>query len=267
MFPTALALTLAPQVEEILQRVRVTVQTRPTFEPETAQRTFRVMASDYLIEVLFSEVIRDLAIRAPGIRLEILASNENSFELFHNGELDLVAVPEARTLVNHPRTLLFEETFSCIAWSSNTEVDEMLSMARWLKMRHVVVQVARDQPTHFERWFSEQEAAIRTQRRVDIIAPSFGVVPHLVIGTQRIATMQTRHARLYEKLLPLRVLEPPVGFPFMREYLQWPRLLDSDPAIRWLVELLVNFGGRSKRDVITSPPPSLPTRRLAIAGR
>jgi DNA-binding transcriptional LysR family regulator len=78
-------------------------------------------------------------------------------------------------------------------------------------------------------------------RRIDIIVPTFGAVPHLIVGTQRVATMHSRHARLYQQLMPLRVIEPPADFPTMREMVQWHRHLDSDPAIRWFVALLASF--------------------------
>jgi len=64
------------------------------------------------------------------------------------------------------------------------------------------------------------------------------VVPHLIVGTQRIATMHTRHAHVHAKLLPLRVLAPPPGFPILREMMQWHRHLDTDPALRWLTDSL-----------------------------
>ena len=63
-------------------------------------------------------------------------------------------------------------------------------------------------------------------------------MPLLIVGTQRIATMHTRHARVYEKLLPLRLLAPPPSFPTMREMMQWHRHLDTDPGLRWLTDLL-----------------------------
>jgi DNA-binding transcriptional LysR family regulator len=50
--------------------------------------------------------------------------------------------------------------------------------------------------------------------------------------------MHTRHAKLYAQLMPLRLVAPPPGFPTIREMVQWPRHLDSDPAIRWLLDLL-----------------------------
>jgi DNA-binding transcriptional LysR family regulator len=245
MEPTALALSLAPSVREILQRIRVTIQTRPTFDPATAQRRFRIMTSDYLVEVLLADVIRELATIAPGLQLQILPSNEISFAQFLKGDVDAIIVPEEHTMADHPRRVLFEDTFSCVVWSGNTTVREPLTMEQWLAMSHVVVHFGRDQLTIFERWFAEQSATARAERRVDIIAPSFGVVPHLVVGTQRVATMHTRHARLYEKLLPLRVLAPPPGFPVMRETLQWHRHLDTDPAIQWLVAFMDRLADKS----------------------
>lgn len=240
MEPTALALSLAPSVRDILQRIRVTIQTRPTFDPATAQRRFNIMTSDYLVEVLLADVIRELETTAPGVQLQILLSSENSFGRFLKGDVDLIIAPEENTLPDHPRRLLFEETFSCIVWTGN-KLQEPLTLERWLEMNHVVVHFDYDQPTLFEKWFAEQSATRNAQRRTDIIAPSFGVVPHLIIGTQRIATVHTRHARLYAKFLPLRVLPPLPGFPSMRETMQWPRHLDSDPAIHWLVNLLERF--------------------------
>jgi LysR family transcriptional regulator, nod-box dependent transcriptional activator len=253
MEPTALALSLEPSVRDILHRVRITVQTRPTFDAATAQRRFRIMTSDYLIEVLLADVVRELATIAPGIQLQVLPSNELSFALFMKGDIDLIIAPEDHVMPEHPRSLLFEETFSCVVCAGNTTVQEPLTLEQWLSLSHVVVHFGRDQLTIFEKWFAGQGATNAVERRVDVIAPSFGVVPHLIVGTQRIATMHARHARLYEKLLPLRLLAPPPGFPTMRETLQWHRHLDTDPAIRWLIDLLMSFGTRTDPGLAPHP--------------
>lgn len=181
MEPTALALSLEPSVREILQRIRTTLQARPTFDPATAQRRFRIMTSDYLVEVLLANVVRELATTAPGIQLQILPSNEISFALFLKGDVDLIIAPEDHTLSDHPRILLFEETFSCVVWAENPIANEPLTMEKWLGMTHVVVHFGRDQLTIFERWFTDQPVTTGAERRVDVIAPSFGVVPHLVV--------------------------------------------------------------------------------------
>jgi LysR family transcriptional regulator, nod-box dependent transcriptional activator len=239
MEPTALALNLAPAIREILQRIRVTIQARPSFDPATAERRFRVMTSDYLVEVLLADVLRELADTAPGIQMQILPSNAASFALFLKGDIDLIITPEDHTLPDHPRSALFEDTYSCVVWSENDAVSEPLTLEQYLAMRHVVVHVGFDQPSILERWLSEHIADLDArQRRIDVVAPSFGVVPLLIVGTQRIATMHTRHARVYAKLLPLRLLAPPPSFPTMREMMQWHRHLDTDPGLRWLTDLL-----------------------------
>lgn len=242
MEPTALSLSLAPQVRNILQQVRVTIETRPTFDPATAQRRFRIMTSDFLIEVLLADVVRQLARTAPGIQLEILQSGEVARAAFLRGDLDIIIAPDRNLVDEHPRTLLFEETFTCVVWAGNDSVSDPLTTQQYLAMSHVVVQFGPGQLTLLEAWFADQaEKAERIDRRIDILAPNFGVVPHLIVGTQRVATMHSRHARLYRKLMPLRVVEPPPGFPIMREMIQWHRHLDSDPAIRWFVALLTSF--------------------------
>jgi len=242
MEPTALALSLGPQVRNILQQVRVTIETRPSFDPATAQRCFRIMTSDFLIEVLLADVVRQLATTAPGIQLEIMQSGDMARAAFLRGDLDLIIAPDRNVLDEHPSTLLFEETFSCVVWAGNDSVSDPLTIQQYLAMSHVIVQFGPTQLTLLEQWFADQvEKGQCVERRIDIIVPNFGVVPHLVVGTQRVATMHSRHARLYQQLLPLRVIDPPPGFPTMREMVQWHRHLDSDPAIRWFITLLTSF--------------------------
>jgi len=246
MEPTALALSLAPQVRNILQQVRVTIESRPTFHPSTTQRRFRIMTSDFLVEVLLADVVRQLATTAPGIQLEILPSGETSLAMFLRGDVDLIIAPERNILAEHPSSHLFDDTFSCVVWNGNDSVSDPLTIEQYMAMSHVAVQFGQGVPTIFEQWFAERaEGNQAAERRIDIIANTFGVVPHLIVGTQRVATMHTRHARLYEQMLPLRALDPPAGFPIMREFVQWHKAQDADLATRWLVSLLTSFAASS----------------------
>lgn len=173
MEPTALGLSLESPVRDILQRVRAAIETRPTFDPATAQRRFRIITSDYLIEVLLADVVRELARIAPGIQLQILPSNEISFALFLRGDVDLVIAPDTHTVEDHPRSLLFEETFSCVVWTGNTTAREPLTTEQWLGMSHVVVHLGHGELSLLEKWLAEHSITKKAERRVDIIAPSF----------------------------------------------------------------------------------------------
>lgn len=242
MEPTALALTLAPRVRNILQQISVTIESRPTFDPATAERRFRIVTSDYLTEVLLAKVVRVLADVAPRVQVQIFPSGEASLAMFWRGDIDVMITPDRNTVPEHPQVLLFEESFSCVVWQHNTQVGDAIDLETYFSLGHVAVEFGLDQPAMLERWLSDQHRnAHYPQRRVEVIAPAFGIVPHLVVGTQRVATMHTKHARLFERMLPLRVLPAPAEFPLLREMIQWPRHLESDPAVRWLIELIMQM--------------------------
>ena len=60
------------------------------------------------------------------------------------------------------------------------------------------------------------------------------MIPQLLLGTDRIATMHRRLARYFAKTMPLRIVELPVPLPAFTEAIQWPALHNSDPASIWL---------------------------------
>jgi DNA-binding transcriptional LysR family regulator len=70
------------------------------------------------------------------------------------------------------------------------------------------------------------------------MASTFNALPPLVVGTQRIATMHTRLARMYARMLPLRLLPPPFEIPPLHLVMQWNHHNDRDPAHTWLRGLL-----------------------------
>ena len=63
---------------------------------------------------------------------------------------------------------------------------------------------------------------------------NFSSLPHLLIGTNRIATVHRRLAALYADALPLRILDSPVPMPPVIEAIQWHRYRELDPARAWL---------------------------------
>ncbi len=60
MILTARAEELIEPVRAVLEQIRTTVAVAPPFDPATADRTIRMMASDYSTEVLLTRVLADL---------------------------------------------------------------------------------------------------------------------------------------------------------------------------------------------------------------
>jgi DNA-binding transcriptional LysR family regulator len=72
------------------------------------------------------------------------------------------------------------------------------------------------------------------QRDIAVTVPTFALVPQLLMGTNRIATIHRRLGAYYARYLPLRVLKPPVEFPLVNEAMQWHTYRDADPGLLWL---------------------------------
>jgi LysR family nod box-dependent transcriptional activator len=66
----------------------------------------------------------------------------------------------------------------------------------------------------------------------------FSLTPQFVVGTQRIATVQTRLARTMAERWPIRVLPCPIDIPPIVETVQWHKYQERDPAILWFLDEL-----------------------------
>jgi DNA-binding transcriptional LysR family regulator len=99
-------------------------------------------------------------------------------------------------------------------------------------LKHVVVSFGehQDQPGFEQRFLEDQKIA----RNIAVSAPTFALVPQLVMGTSRIATIHRRLAAYFARHLPVRVLAPPIEFPPLKEVMQWHAYRESDPGLRWL---------------------------------
>ena len=64
------------------------------------------------------------------------------------------------------------------------------------------------------------------------------LLPTMIVGTNRIATMHTRLAKLYAKYLPLRLVPFPIEIPKLTETLQWHKYEDLDPGCIWLRKVM-----------------------------
>ncbi|WP_236173192.1 LysR family transcriptional regulator [Pseudomonas pseudonitroreducens] len=238
MQPTPYALELAKPVREVLLTIRSSITAKPVFDPASSKRHFRLIASDYLISVLFSQVIQRIHQEAPGITFEMHPPGEQAVEMTLRGEVDLMFVPERYVIEGHPSQLLFEEEHVCVVWKGNTSVGDTLTLEQYMGMGHISVAFGRSRQLSIEDWFMSQYGF---KRRLEVITNDFNTLPQLLVGTHRIATMHRRLAELYARYLPLRIIPPPVKIPVMREIMQWHRSMDGDPMHRWLREKVHDF--------------------------
>jgi DNA-binding transcriptional LysR family regulator len=229
MVPTPHALALAPQVAGAILQLRTIISAGTVFDPAKSQRRFRIEASDYITTVLIVPLLEVLARQAPGIRLDLSQPDEGTTERMITGEIDLLLTPEQFLGTEHPRDLLFEERHVVVGWSGNPVMQRPLTERVFLESGHVAVRIS-GRDTFIEGALQE----LGVQRRIEVTAPSFIQAPWLLPGTNRLALMHERLARIVAPNLSLVIADPPMDLPVMREMMQVHATREGDPAVRWL---------------------------------
>ena len=240
MMLTPLAHSLVEPVSQVLQQVQATITTKARFDPAKSDRRFSIMASDYVFTVFFPAVLQRVEREAPGVTLQLRQLSPNWHDELNRGDIDFVIIPESFSLAPHPKAPLFEDEFSCVACQTNTAVGPDLTLAQYLSAGHVVITLSGVHEPSVDEWFLQQGKHIR---RVAVVAPTFALVPFLVVGTNRLATIWSRLARLSVQHYRLKILPMPVEIPAFQEVLQWPVHRDADPGTVWLRELMNDVAG------------------------
>jgi len=257
---TPLAEGLAEPVREFLLQAEFILQSNPVFEPGQSTRRFRLRMSDYVETVVMSEALPRVKKIAPQVTFELF-SNEGTGGL-ERGEIDLAITPRKYLAEGHPIEPLFEDDYVCVAWAENEQVGEKISLDEYLEFGHVIVRLGsqRELPA-YDEWLLERGDH---QRRIEVITTTFNLVPQLLIGTPRIATLHRRLYRFYQRYLPLKAISLPLELPQIEECMQWHRSRTQDPGLLWLRAILkqVVVKNLPQRDDSAKPSTRATTRKL-----
>jgi len=234
MVLTPLAESLVEPVRSCLLQIQYTIASKAEFDPAASNRLFRLAVSDYVTAVLMPQVMQQAVRQGPGIRFELVRLDENIDQMLEKGDIDFLIRPSVHALPAHPKEPLFEDTHTCVAWRKNSVIGKTLSRKRFLEMGHIAVHFGHA-PAIFEDWFA---ANFGDTRKIEVIAQDFEVACRLVAGTNRIATVMSRMAQMYEEHLPLRLIRPPFAVPKVVHCMQWHRYQDQDPGHIWLRGIL-----------------------------
>jgi len=231
---TPLGECLITKVGDLLLQIDAALGTKPYFSPEASRRHFIVVASDYVISVLLLQVLRDIHTCAPGVTVQFKQPTQSACQELEAGEVDFLIAPDWYLTPGFSTARLFDDGYSVVADRRNTDFGDAIDLERYAAARHVAVET-KGQPM-FDTWFEKKYPG---RRQIDVAIPSFAMLPRLVSGTQRIATMHSRLAQEACELLPVRGVRLDFEYPPFVEMLQWHSYRDSDPGIVWLRDKLL----------------------------
>jgi LysR family nod box-dependent transcriptional activator len=231
---TPLAETLVERVNDLMVQLDATLATRPEFDPASSRRTFSIIASDYVCEVLLIDVLRGVHEEAPGVTIEFQQPSSTASLALENGEVDFLISPSTLLPAGQSSAMLFEDTFHAVANRANADVGETLSLEQYLASPQV--SFVNQGRAFFETWFAAEHGSAA---QIQVVVNTFNMLPHMVAGTKRIATMHSRMAMQAVEQAPLRLVTLGFETPRMVEILQWHSYRDFDPGSQWLRERII----------------------------
>jgi DNA-binding transcriptional LysR family regulator len=247
MTPTERALELEPQVREALMRIEHTLQPRTPFDPASAQRVFRIMASDYAESTLLPGVLGKLRNQAPGLTLDIMTPSDVSFLDVERGKVDMVinrfdSMPQSFHQIH-----LWDDSFSCLLSPENPLLADF-SLENYLRADHVWVSktgmgvgVGVD-PDEVQRlgWVDAALARLGRKRQIRVFTRHYQAAMTLAEQNDLVVTLPTRAALLKRDNPRVVIRPPPLDIPPLELKMAWSPLLQHHPANRWLRKLIVD---------------------------
>jgi len=241
---TVRAETLRPEITDVLTRIEAALATKPAFDPKAANREFRLLVSDYSLHTIIPSALELTAPFGEHIRFQFLRQSEKPNVLLERGEADLLIAPRIVCSPEHPSVKLYEDDYCCVAWRRGKYGKGPLTRKAFVTAGHV-------------RYLSSTTSGaldsvlldqLGIARRTEISTFAFSSVPHLVVGTDRIAVVHRRTAQLAARHLPIAILEIPFRLERFEQQMQWHHYRSRDPGIMWVREIFVQAAAKMLRN-------------------
>lgn len=238
MSPTARALALYPELEELLARVREVI--RPArFDPGSAVGTVRIAAPDIVSYMLVPRLMLRLAREAPGLDLEVVGWSGRWREELERGAVDLtVGIPMGDEAHLYSRPLM-AHAWACVLRKGHPAVTKKWTLELFAGLDHLLVSLLGGGSGQVD----EALATHGLKRRIALRLPYPALAPQIVAETDLVVTSPRWLALKLASAGELVVRRPPIAIPPVRIALVWHERSHRDPRQRWLREALAREAG------------------------
>lgn len=246
MTPTERALELQPLIRDVLSRVDKALQPQSAFDPSSATRVFRIMASDYAESTIFPSILHRLREEAPGIVLDIMTPSDVSFLDVEQGKVDLVINRFDSIPLSFHKTTIWKDSFACL-FSAQNPIRDNFNLDSYLQAQHVWVSKTGMgvgvgiNPDDVQRlgWVDEALARLGRKRHITIFTRHYQAAMSLAEQKDLIVTIPSRAAKLKQQNPRVIIREPPFEIPPLELSMAWSPLLQNNPAHQWMRRLIV----------------------------
>jgi len=233
MEPTLACTQIAPDIIDLLARLRKVLQSCGEFDLAKSQQTFTLAIHEALEAIVLPLLQQELAQHAPASYLKsIKLDRDQMIRQLANKQVDMV-VDIARPI----KSPIMHESFSSdhfMVLADRKNVDEQtLTLEHYLAAEHIVVS-NRSDGTVIEDISLLQQGI---NRQIKIRCQSFYTARNIIKDTNYLLTLPSLVAN---QLMSddLAIMPLPVDIPALNSHFYWHQDSENDPALNWLRTVL-----------------------------
>jgi DNA-binding transcriptional LysR family regulator len=259
--PTPRALALIGPVRDSLSRIEEALVPVDRLDLASVERSFTILSNSALEFLFFPLLAARLASVAPRVNLKSIHIRSRQVdEELEEATADAAIVRHGRFPASLSSRVLFRSRQVCMVRRDHPTVGESLGVEQYASLGHVEVnRWGSGELSGIDRWLAERGLA----RRIVVTTTGILTIPHLLGGSDLVATLGERVAHRLAETYPLRVVEPPFGRAYYPLSLIWHQRDERDPVHRWFRGLVVEAGSALQAAVDDLPRGARP----AEAGR
>jgi DNA-binding transcriptional LysR family regulator len=235
---TPRAEALAGPIKQLLASAQSLV-TPAEFDPDSAEGSIKVCASDYLQQVIVAPLISTLRRHAPKLKLLVSPRQESGLtDLMARGEIDLYVSIREVADPDLPSLVLCRDRYVCVGRRNHAFKRRRISVKQLCAFDHLLVH-----PTgrSLSGPIDTVLAAIEHRRRVAVAVPTFHMLFELLSSDDFIAFVPQR--LLSKQRSQVKVFETNLTIPSLEIVATWHPRVNGDARHRWLRDTLVTVAG------------------------
>ncbi|MDJ0105034.1 LysR family transcriptional regulator [Rhodococcus erythropolis] len=231
--PTQVAESLAVPIRQSLAIMEGALGRRRAFDAAVDSQTFTLLASDYVLLVLLSSLLSDLATEAPNVRFNVRPISGDYSDQLRRGQIDLFILPREieRSGIPLQSEDLFQDRLVCGVDVDHPDIGESISRRQFETLPYLSYDGGL-----LPSAGQQQLRARGIDRVIDVTTQSFVVAPLLLRGTRFVTLVYERLGRSLAAQANIRLLAPPIELSPITEAMFWSPRHEDNPAHQWLRE-------------------------------
>lgn len=231
MQPTARATELHTELMPLLEQLQSALFQQAEFNPAHAKATVTIGMNDWVEMWLMPQLIPALREHAPGVRLNVVASDPfTDAQRLEGGEVDMIISVANQSARWMDREQLSAMEFVTLWNPTQLQLEEPLSAETYAAQQHVLVSYREASSSHIDTLLARQGL----KREISYTTPHFSALPGLLSMMPVLATVPQGLCDSWQKTWGLCSSPVPLEMAPFDVALLWHQRHNSDAALMWV---------------------------------